>query len=337
MLKETNAVQSSYNVTRLRLDSDVLKTNSAGIDPVRIVDVFHPMFAGNFPVLYHLVPWTQGGRQAFEWKPFRESLYDRLVRLITEGKIPPCVVVSPDLYTWFGGSPYINSTMLGPHADFLVTELIPFIEAKFNVRAGPKARGAFGVSSGGFGALRLAMDYPGTFGAVACHSGDMGFDWLYRHDLIVLANGLRKYGADPLKFIDYCLAAPKLTGFETHLLMILGMAASYSPNPASPTGFDLPLDLKTGLMNEDVWAKWLSHDPVHRIAQGAEGLAKLKTLFVDCGSRDQYNLQYGARQFAAKLQSKGIKHIYEEFDDDHSGLQYRFDRSLPILLEGLQT
>jgi enterochelin esterase family protein len=181
------------------------------------------------------------------------------------------------------------------------------------------------------------MDYPGTFGAVACHSGDMGFDWLYRHDLIVLANGLRKYGADPLKFIDYCLAAPKLTGFETHLLMILGMAASYSPNPASPTGFDLPLDLKTGLMNEDVWATWLSHDPVHRIAQGAEGLAKLGTLFVDCGLRDQYNLQYGARQFAAKLQSKGIKHVYEEFDDDHSGLQYRFDRSLPILLEGLQT
>jgi hypothetical protein len=29
------------------------------------------------------------------------------------------------------------------------------------------------------------------------------------------------------------------------------------------------------------------------------------------------------------------KHIYEEFKDDHSGIDYRLDRSLPLLVKAL--
>ena len=30
-----------------------------------------------------------------------------------------------------------------------------------------------------------------------------------------------------------------------------------------------------------------------------------------------------------------IPHIYEEFPDDHSGIDYRMDRSLPVLAKAL--
>jgi len=33
----------------------------------------------------------------------------------------------------------------------------------------------------------------------------------------------------------------------------------------------------------------------------------------------------------------GIEHVYEEFDDNHSGLDYRMDRSLPLLWEKIAT
>ena len=52
-------------------------------------------------------------------------------------------------------------------------------------------------------------------------------------------------------------------------------------------------------------------------------------------ARDQYFLQYPARGFVRKLERHGIAHHYEEFDDDHSGVDYRMDRSLPFLYEAL--
>jgi hypothetical protein len=41
------------------------------------------------------------------------------------------------------------------------------------------------------------------------------------------------------------------------------------------------------------------------------------------------------RRFAAKLKAAGIAHIYEEFDDDHSDVDYRMDVFLPLLAKTL--
>jgi len=61
----------------------------------------------------------------------------------------------------------------------------------------------------------------------------------------------------------------------------------------------------------------------------------LKGLYIDCGSRDQYFLHYGARQLTDKLNALGIDHRYEEFDDNHSSIDYRMDISLPFLYRAL--
>ena len=61
----------------------------------------------------------------------------------------------------------------------------------------------------------------------------------------------------------------------------------------------------------------------------------LRGLYIDCGSRDQHFLHYGARQFIDRLIALGIDHRYEEFDDDHTGIDYRMDISLPFLYDAL--
>lgn len=314
--------------------SQVLADNRAGVIPDRPLTIYMPEQSTPnqlFPVLYLLAPWTSAGREQFAWSAFRESVFDQLTRLIAEKKIPPVIVVCPDLYTAFGGSQYINSPYLGLHGDFIVSELVPYIEANFPVKKGPEYRGVFGRSSGGFGAVRLAMDYPGVFSAVACHSGDLGFDTSMRGDLLSLCKTLSKYKNDVEVYLDYCRNAPKLGGHDVHTLMLLGLAASYSPNLHTQDGFDLPIDLYTGLIDEDIWGKWLSHDPVHRIKTHAEGLKSLNALYVECGRRDQFNLLYGARQFKAALDGLNISLHYEEFDDNHSGTSYRYATSLPII------
>ena len=318
--------------------SALLKGNRAGMTEERPVPVYLPPSAATakntqFPVLYCLAPWTNAGRTQFDWRPFKESLPDRLERLFAAG-MPECVVVAPDLYTDFGGSQYIDSEYFGPHASHLVQELFPYIEQNFPVLPGAKHRGVFGRSSGGFGGLRLAMDFTGSVAAVACHSGDMGFDLLFGSDYATLAKALQRYGCDPNEFLDRIADTPKLSGRDVHVLMLLGCSGFYSPSAAN-LGFDLPIDLKTGALQNDVIEKWRTHDPVRRIEATHANLKKLSYLFIECGQRDQYNLLYGARQLRERLEEYDVKHEYAEFDDDHSGTDYRYDVSLPKMVQVL--
>jgi hypothetical protein len=46
-------------------------------------------------------------------------------------------------------------------------------------------------------------------------------------------------------------------------------------------------------------------------------------------------LIWGARTLHAKLTKLRIRHVYEEFEDTHSNVQYRYDTSLPMLWRAL--
>ncbi len=114
------------------------------------------------------------------------------------------------------------------------------------------------------------------------------------------------------------------------------MAAHYSPNPKSKElGVDLPFDWETGEFREDVWRRWLEWDPVRMVEKYEENLRKLKFIYIDCGTKDEFNLYWGSRILHSKLTAKKIKHYYEEFDDGHMNVQYRYDTSLPMLYEAL--
>ena len=327
-------------IRHFTVQSEILRSSDkAGFDHARPHVAYLPKeaIAGQkLPAVYLLASWTGAGRSMFQWEAFREDLPTRLARPIATKVIPPCVVVCPDLYIDYGGSQYINSDYVGHHGDHIVKELIPYVENKLPVLSGARHRGVLGRSSGGFGALRLAMDYDDAFAAVACHAGDMGFEWVYRRSLIDICTGLAKF-QDPVMWMNELRKQKKMSGFDTHVLMMIGMCAFYSPNPDSPSGFDLPVTLRNGEVIDSVWQRWKSHDPLELVDKPLvqERLGRLKSLFIDCGNRDQYFLQFGSRQMDAKLKKYGIKHDYFEFDDNHSGTAYRYDESLPRLLNAL--
>ena len=114
------------------------------------------------------------------------------------------------------------------------------------------------------------------------------------------------------------------------------MAAFYSPNPKSQEmSIDMPFDLKTGQIVQEVWNRWLSWDPARIIEQYQSNLKKLKLIFIDCGIKDEFNLQWGARIIHSKLEKMNIDHYYEEFDDGHMNISYRYDVSLPKIYSAL--
>ena len=107
-------------------------------------------------------------------------------------------------------------------------------------------------------------------------------------------------------------------------------------DPHSALGYEIPIDLNTAEVDEQLWSKWLANDPVEKVDSCVEALENVGCLYVECGNRDQYQLQYGARQLRKKLIEHSIKHVYYEFDDNHSGTSYRYDVSLPLLLEAIK-
>src|SRR5262249_48225790 len=120
-------------------------------------------------------------------------------------------------------------------------------------------------------------------------------------------------------------------------LNVLAMAAHYSPNPSSPhLGIDLPFDLETGAFRPDVWARWREWDPVNLVAKHATALRGSRLLYVDCGSRDEFSLHWGARALVAEMRKFGLSPHYEEFDDGHMSISYRYDVSVPLLARALE-
>lgn len=192
-----------------------------------------------------------------------------------------------------------------------------------------------GKSSGGYGALALGMRHADVFGAVASHSGDLYFEYCYRGDVPKFCVAIQAAGG----------VQPWLERFERQIqkkhddfvvLNILAMAAAYSPNPATPPfGIDLPCDVETGAFRDDVWARWLEHDPLRMLDRHADALRSLRLLHLDCGTRDEWFLHLGARMFARRLTELGIAHHHEEFDDGHMNVGYRYDVSLPRVAAAL--
>jgi S-formylglutathione hydrolase FrmB len=349
--------------------SKVLADNPLGDPHVRTLDVWLPpqydqaRGAGRgarFPVLFDLVGYTGSGRSHTNWRSFEENVPERAARLVHERKMGPVIIVFPDCFTALGGNQYVNSTAIGRYADYLTRELIPFVDREFRTRAARDHRGCFGKSSGGYGAIVHGMKYARYWGAIADHAGDAYFDFVYGADWPNTLDELAKFrrprkaaGAMDVvaesadtgtglddgrveRFLETIWRKEHPTTAEVHCLMNLAMAATYDPDPKAPNGFRLPFDLETGELIADRWRRWLRHDPINLVARYTRNLRSLRGIYIDCGWRDQYRIHYGCRLLSKRLQEHGVPHTYEEFDDTHSGIDYRMDRSLPFLARALR-
>jgi S-formylglutathione hydrolase FrmB len=322
-----------------RHESTVLKGNLPGDPHVRDLYVYLPpgyeRDAARYPVVWCLTGFTGRGRMLLNDGPWTPGLGERMDALIASGRVKPMILAMPDCFTHLGGSQYVNSPGLGRYEDYVTEELVPLVDARFRTHAGAAHRGVMGKSSGGYGSLMLGMRHPDLFAAVACHSGDVCFDHCYRRDLAPAARALRKAGGVEA-WLRKFRENPRKRHEDLLVLDILAMAACYSPNVGAPPAYcDLPFDLETGLHDDNVWKRWLAFDPLHLAARHADGLRALKLLFIDCGTQDEFFLDLGARALVERLKALDVPHEYQEFDDGHMNIPYRYDASLPRLSAAL--
>jgi S-formylglutathione hydrolase FrmB len=321
---------------RFSFESSVLTNNPLGDSFIRDLYVYVP-FGGpsGVPLLVDLPGFNSAGPDHVSRRNIGENVPERLDRLIGGGLMPACVVVFPDCMTSLGGNQYINSAGTGQYADYLINEIVPFVEKRFSC-GGFGQRGIFGKSSGGFGALWHGMNRPDFWSAVSCNSGDMDFEAVYRHGIYAAVRTLERWDRSVQRFFEYVDSADKVTLDEKSCRMHLALGATYDPDPNGYRNVRLPCDLRTANFDRVRWQRWLAYDPVLQVSRKAIELKKLRALWIDCGSRDEYFLNFGARRLSDSLKAHGIPHVYEEFDDTHLDVDYRMNYFLPFMARALE-
>ena len=330
-----------------KFDSKILKGNPLGDPSEREFPVYLPPSYGKsdkkFPVVYLISGFTGKGIMQLNESFLSENIKQRLDRLIATKKMKEMIVVMPDCITKYGGSQFINSEATGNYEDYIVKDLVPYIDKNYKTINRSSSRAICGKSSGGYGSVVLAMRNPDVFGLMCSTAGDMSFEYCYMPDFPKFITDIEHYGKGHKAVVNFIknelnYKQPKPKSFH-NIINTIGMASCYSPNlkgtKTKGYNFDLPFDINTGELDEKVFERWLQHDPVRMVNKYAGNLKKLKLIYLDAGIRDEFNLHVSARIFCDKLKKKKIKYIHEEFNDGHMSVQYRYDRTFQLISEAL--
>ena len=322
------------------IDSPALQGNPLGDPSLRPLAVYTPPgydAAGSrrYPVLYCAHGYTGDVGALVGSRKWDTNVVQWADRLIAEGRMPPVLLVIVDGWTRFGGSQYVDSIHNGEYATYLVRDVIAHVDAAYRTIPAEGGRAIFGKSSGGFASMHLVLAHPGTFAAFASHSGDAYFRYASMPAFAHAQRTLETFGGSIEAFVEAFeqKRKPPQPWFQT--IEMLGYASAYSPRAAERWAIDLPWDAATGELRDDVFARWLAFDPCERIDAGRDALLRLRLRYLDCGRRDEYALDVGARVFVARCRERGIECRHEEFDDDHRSVGYRHEISLPALAEVL--
>ncbi len=319
-----------------KLESEALRGNALGDAHVRPIPVYTPPgydadASSRYPVLYVLHGYTGSALGLIAGRAWETNVVQWADRLIREGTMRPVIVAIVDGWTRLGGSQYVDSVHNGNYATYAVEEVIPFVDRTYRTIPRAGGRAVLGKSSGGFGSMHLVMEHPGTFAAVASHSGDSYFQYAHPPAFPHVQRTLERFNFSIRAFVEAFEQKNKPAQSDFHTIEMLGYAAAYSPRSATAFDLDLPFDLRTGELREEVFARWLSFDPVERIAHRGGELGELRLRYIDCGRRDEYGLDIGARLMAERMRELGLEVRHEEFDDDHRNVGYRYAVSMPAL------
>ncbi|MGC8561981.1 MAG: alpha/beta hydrolase-fold protein [Thermoplasmata archaeon] len=317
-----------FEVKKFMVNGRSLRGNRVG-DPVeREVIVLERNVKETTPALIGLAGFF-GSSISFLNRSYSSHDFFRALERISENKTNSFLIFLPDSMTSYYGNQYVNSTAVGNYEDFIVKDIVSFINNKY----GKRKIGLFGKSSGGFGSYNLASRHPEIFGGFVDVSGDSGFEYCYLKDFPDAISKLE--GTTVQKFMKQLNEKPRPDGSELNTMNTIAMAAFYSPNGNPGLGFDLPFDTKYHIFREEIWKKWLEFDPLRNVEKRLENIRDQK-IILQVGRKDEFSINVGMKGMSKLLARNKIRHEYKEYDVGHFGIEYLYEESLPSLIDALQ-
>lgn len=282
----------------------------------RKVEVFLPVdYNQNESVRYPVIYFLHGTRQ----NSFSEGNLLYIARkLISNKTISPVIIVKPDgsCPVW-ESSYFANSALNGNFEDYIVNDLVEFIDSAFSTIELRDKRAIMGYSAGGSDAMRIALKHPDIFCGVVSHSGrlNMGSHSLY------IPGVLSENGGVPVS--SYSPNAGPMSR------AVFTMAAAFSSNLNNPTHFvDFPFD-GNGNFIDSVWTRWLSND-CSFLAKNISMEDDL-AIYFDCGTYDEEATYPFNTSFADSLDIIGLPYNFQSYSGGHYDRDSRYPIGLAFL------
>jgi hypothetical protein len=289
------------------IHSTNFESNKMGISAYRNLAVYLPAdyaeTSKRYPVLYFFPSPIDSYRTLFD-KSNAQALFDHA---IAQGTIRSFILVSADMTTPLGASWFVNSPVTGNWEDFVVQELVRYVDANFGTNPTRNARGIVGHHMGAYGAIRIGMKHADVFGSiygmnpVGTGSGVQIMDSRPNWDLLSHATSLDEVKKDVFSAIFTSI-------FQAHL-----------PNPDKPPLYvDLPAHVEAGKLVIDSKLTARLRDSFFLeslIPQYADNLKTLRGFKFDWSRNDAiYDHVYSNQAFTHKLNEFGIVHEAEEYN-----------------------
>ncbi len=274
---------------------------------------------------------------------------ERLDAILTSGGVPELIIVAPNGRNAFKHSFYVNSPVTGNWEDYVVNDVVSFIDANYRTLPTPASRGIAGHSGGANGALFLAMRHADVFGSVyamaPCCSGrtfslppledpDSGEPTPFWRDVYTRVNALSSTDELPNTFTD------RLEDFYVN--EELAASAAFLPNEDRPPLYsDYLFEMSDGrlTLNDDALERRLALSVYRLIDQHESDLRSLNGILIDYGEHEMVDLVGGNAEFAEVLARRGIPFVLEVYEGgDHGNMvaDRLESRGLSFFAESLQ-
>jgi S-formylglutathione hydrolase FrmB len=267
-----------------------------------------------YPVIYLLHGIGGTGEEWVKNEGDWASIQSVMNNGIAAGLIREMIVVLPNQQTRRFGSFYTNSTVTGRWEDFTTRELVKFVDGKYRTLATAASRGIAGHSMGGYGALKLGMQYPDVYSVV-----------------YGMNPALIGWGGDLTALNPAFIAATRAKSFDEipppgYAAGIVTAAQAFSPNPNKPPFYvDLPYAEVDGKVvpAEPAFSAWEANAIVNMVPKYRANLTRLRGLRFDSGYADSFQfIPVNARALSLELTTYGVDHVFEEYNGDHQNRMF---------------
>jgi len=265
----------------------------------------------DYPVIY-LLPGGDGGVGSWYLTDFAPVLDD----MIAAGLIDPMIVVEPDSNRTSPPQEWIqqgfndqifhyhaNSELLGNHEDYLVDDLVDWVDWNYRTLADREHRLLIGRSIGGHGAIRLALRHPEVFGGASIDAGFMAV--------------LEGYLPSQIIYVLALTPGPPYIYHPSNDVLsarFFAFCAAFAANMSNPPWYvDFLLD-EYGEIDESVRRQMLAQSPP-ALVEGYAGSEYPLDLFLRVGDRD--NMSNTFWPVIDALEAQEVPHLVRVFEGTH--------------------
>lgn len=331
-------IYSEGKLITVEVYSPSLEGNLLGDPALRNVNIYLPKgynesLEKRYPVIYYLHGMPAGENSLIDTIGFAvfkevaglqavadfpaEGFTEWVNMLVEEKGMKEAIIVMPNASNRYGLSFYTNSVAQGNYEDFIVKDIVSYIDANYKTIKDFKARAIVGHCMGGYGALKLAIKNPHKYGYVAALSPAH-----FPEETVLYCAGLMPWEdgmwdphpqgpslytpTNPFKFINNT---------------IYGCATAWLPNPENPPFYvDLPFSYSSGgdpVINVELMAKWNSHSLFALVSSNKPNLENLKGIYLDCGLNDELGMTVPNQMLQQILLDMNVKHEFKFYDGTH--------------------